>query len=201
MLIINFNDLQKIDSLIKTTIDILNSGGLVVYPTDTCYGLGVNALDVVAIKNLYSLMNRPLTKPTHVVVRDWEMIEKLCYTNSIAYDLYLKHFPGALTLVLNKKDIVPNELTGGLGTLGVRIPDYSFTKALSQKCNFPFTTTSAKRLGENTPYSIDEVRRVLDVNKIDLIIDGGKLPLNPASTIVDVTNNELRVLRQGAIKL
>jgi L-threonylcarbamoyladenylate synthase len=193
-----YNENPK-ESVIKTAVQVLESGGLVVYPTDTAYGLGCNALNVDAIKRLYELKGRDFSKPTHVVVKDWEMIESLCLTNDIAKNLYDKFLPGPLTLILKKKSIVPGVLTANLPTLGIRIPNNLITQSLSRFLSFPYTTPSANRSGEPTPYSIKDVIKVLDISRVGLILDAGKLPTTPPSTIVDLSGEVLTIPREGPI--
>ena len=190
--------LQSIELSRKILID----DGIIVYPTDTAYGIGVNAMSDVAIEKLYDLKGRDHKKPTHVVVRNWEMIEMISKPNETAYKLYEEFLPGPLTLILEKDpSVISDKLTGGLPTIGVRIPDTEFTKQLSNFLPFPYTTPSANRSGELTPYSIDDVKNVLDVEKVDLIIDAGELQRELPSTIVDCTNQEIKILREGPIAL
>lgn len=199
MRIVNI-DINKPDkTIIKTVTNVLLTGGIIVYPTDTAYGIGVDAFNTQAIKKLYELKGRDLAKPTHVVVRDWNMIEELAYTNDFAKKLYDKFLPGPLTMVLKKKDSVPNILVANGKTVGVRIPKCKFTLSLSQVFPNPYTTPSANRSGEKTPYDIEEVSKVLDLSKVDLVIDGGKLPKVIPSTVVDMTNEEIKILREGPI--
>ena len=186
-------------SAIREAAKVLGDGGLVVYPTDTVYGLGANALDITTIKRVYELKGRDFSKPTHVVVKDWKMIESLCYTNQIAKKLYDKFLPGPLTLILKKRKIVPNILTANLPTLGVRIPSNSVTKCLSNLLPFPYTTPSANRSGEATPHSVKDVKKVLDISQVDLILDDGKLTPTLPSTIVDISDEALKILREGPI--
>lgn len=181
--------------------DVLKLGGLLVYPTDTAYGLGANALDEKSIRKVYELKSRDFSKPTHVVVRDWKMIEDLCFTNDAAKKLYDKFLPGPLTIILPKKKIVPDILTAGLKTIGIRIPNNEVTKILSSDLPFPYTTPSANKSGGKTPYSIEDVKKELDISKVDLILDAGKLPEVPPSTIVDLSTNSPKILRGGPIIL
>lgn len=179
----------------------LTQGGVLVYPTDTAYGLGVNAFSVDSIEKLYSIKGRAFTKPTHVVVKDWEMIKSICYTNSLALDIYKKYMPGAVTVILKKRRFISDQLTGHLNTLGVRIPNNLFTKKLSSLLDFPYTTPSANRSGEQAPYSFSDIKKVLDINNVDLIINAGQLAHNPPSTIVDVSSGKVQILRQGTVKV
>ncbi|QQS39049.1 threonylcarbamoyl-AMP synthase [Candidatus Woesebacteria bacterium] len=194
---IDFTSLSN--DAINKAVSVLTNGGVVVYPTDTCYGIGVNAFNIHAVNKLYDIKGRDVTKPTHVVVRDWKMIEDLAYPNSLAKTLFDKFLPGPLTMILNKKPNVLDILTGGLSTLGVRIPNSHLTSKLSKLVDFPYTTPSANRTGEPSPYSFEEVMKVLDLNKVDLILDAGFLPHNPPSTIVDVTKMPYEMLREGPI--
>ena len=184
---------------IKKAIGVLESGGLLIYPTDTAYGLGANALDEKAVRKVYEVKGRDFSKPTHVVVRDWEMIEELCLVNDAAKKLYDKFLPGPLTIILPKKKMVPDILTAGLSTVGVRIPNNNLTIKLSNHLTFPYTTPSANKSGGKTPYSIDDVKEELNISKVDLILDAGKLPATPPSTIVDLTRSDPKILREGPI--
>lgn len=184
---------------LKKAMDVLTQGGLIVYPTDTAYGLGANALNEDAIKKMYDIKGRDFSKPTHVVVKDWQMIEELCFINERARKLYDAFLPGPLTLILPKHPNVSNILTANLPTIGVRIPKSLITIQLSNNLRFPFTTPSANRSGEPTPYSIEEVKKVLDIEKVDLILDAGELPRITPSTIVDLSTEELRIVREGPI--
>ncbi len=192
----NFPDTKVVDEAAK----VLKNGGLIVYPTDTAYGLGVNALDEKAVGRLYQIKGRDFSKPTHVIVRDWRMIEKLTFTNYFARKLFDAFLPGPLTIILKKKAIVPDILTANLPTLGIRIPDSKFTYKLSNRVDFPYTTPSANKSGGETPYSTYDVGKELDMEKIDLVINSGLLPKVAPSTIIDLTNPfSLRILREGPI--
>lgn len=184
---------------IQKAVDVLKNGDLVVYPTDTAYGIGANALNEGAIRKLYEIKGRDFSKPTHVVVRDWEMIEELCYTNELARKIYEAFLPGPLTMILPKKDKVSNMLVANGKTLGVRIPNNRLTMQLSSYVDFPYTTPSANRTGETTPYSIEEVEKVLDIEKIDLVLDAGILPKIAPSTVVYISEGEIKIIREGPI--
>jgi len=184
---------------IKKAIGVLESGGLIIYPTDTAYGLGANALDEKAVRKVYEIKGRDFSKPTHVVVRDWKMIEELAETNHLAKKLFDKFLPGPLTIILPKKKTVPDILTAGLQTVGVRIPNNNLTIKLSNHLTFPYTTPSANKSGGKTPYSIEDVKKELDISKIDLILDAGKLSFNPPSTIIDLSGSDPKILREGPI--
>lgn len=184
---------------IERAAKVLETGGLIIYPTDTAYGLGANALNEKAVRKVYELKGRDFSKPTHVVVRDWKMIEELCLVNDAAKKLYDNFLPGPLTIILPKKKIVLYILTAGLKTLGIRIPNNLVTQSLSNLINFPYTTPSANKSGGKTPYSVDDVKKELDISKIDLILDAGKLSEIKPSTIIDLTGKVPKILREGPI--
>jgi L-threonylcarbamoyladenylate synthase len=199
--IIKINPLKPDRSIIKKAADTIKKGGLVVYPTDTAYGIGVDATSEKSIEKLYRIKRRSPNKPTHVVVRDWDMLNALTITNKKAKFLYDKLIPGPLTLILKKKhnSPIPKVLTGGLNTLGVRIPNCEVTKMLSQHLNTPYTTPSANRSGKPATYLVDEVKTNLGLEQIDLVLDAGSLPKNKPSTIIDLSKNTFQILRKGDI--
>lgn len=200
MKIVKIDPENPANSAISLAKSYLEKDGLIIYPTDTAYGIGVNAFQKRAIEKLYEVKKRSRVKPTHVVIRDWQMIKDITYVNGFAKKLYDAFLPGPLSMILTKKNRVPGLLTANLQTLGVRLPDCAFTKKLSGMLNFPYTTPSANRQGEKTPYSIAEVSKVLDVQKVDLIIDAGQLRKKDPSTIVDLTGKRLKTLRHGPIE-
>lgn len=185
---------------IKTAALFLSRGEIVVYPTDTAYGIGVNALDEKAIQKVYKIKKRSFSKPTHVIVKNWKMVKGLTKTNELARKVYDKFFPGQLTMVLIKERAVPDILTGKLPTLGVRIPNCQVTVQLSGYLKFPYTASSANREKEKTPYSVEDVKKVLDISKVGLILDAGRLPPIPPSTIIKITGQNFKVLRTGPIE-
>lgn len=194
-------DLKKADiKIIKKAADLMAHGGMIIYPTDTAYGIGVNAFDLKAIKTLYDVKLRNYDKPTHVIVRDWEMLKLISFPTQNAKKVYKKLMPGPITIILQKKSTVPDFLAAYGKTIGIRIPNNDVTKMISMFSDFPYTTPSANSSGGKTPYSIEEVRESLDINKFDLVIDAGKLEKNPPSTIVDLSKNTPRLIREGSIK-
>lgn len=201
-------DITKIDlhnpepSVIQRAVKTMQNGGVVIYPTDTSYGIGGNALDKTVIVKIYEIKGREFNQPTHVIVRDWEMIQKLCETNEVAMKLYNKFLPGPLTLILPKKDIIPDLLTANLPTLGVRIPSNEVTRLMSAVIDFPYTTPSANISGGKTPYSIQESLEQFSPEQkelIDLVLDAGELSKVDPSTIIDCSSDTPKILRQGPI--
>lgn len=182
---------------VDNSISVLTKGGILVYPTDTAYGLGVNALNINAIKNLYLIKQRDLEKPTHIVVKDLKMLKKFAYTNKRLDLLLTKIFPGPFTAILNRKNTLPKLLNKTNKTIGIRIPDHKFTSELFKRIDFPITTPSANIQGGVTPYKLSDTKKSLPNEKIDLYIDGGFIKSSKPSTIIDFSGNELKIIRPG----
>lgn len=188
------------ESFIKT----LQLGGLVIYPSDTCYGAGVDATNQSAVLKLLKYKKRPQGKAISVAVDSLGTASQYVKINKTAKNFYKEFLPGAYTIISESKKILPKELESENGTLGVRIPDSEFLQETLKKFKKPITATSANSSGKKTPYSIDDVLKNItktQKNLIDLIIDGGNLPLVPTSTVIDTTTTELTTYRKGKIDL
>jgi len=179
---------------------VLESGGIVAFPTESFYGLGVAALDAAAVGRLFALKGRPESRPILVLVDDPVRIERFARVTPAARELIARHWPGALTLVLPARSIVPPALTADTGTIGVRQPGHAVARALAAALRAPVTAPSANITGDTPPTRVDEVLRVFD-GRIELILDGGPTAGGPPSTVLDVTVDPPRVLREGAVRL
>lgn len=175
--------------------DSLHGGKTVVYPTDTVYGLGANIFHEDALLKVYLMKGRPLTKPVSVCVSQVEDIQQVAHLNPQLEELIQKILPGPYTLILNKKEVVPLLITGGMDKIGVRIPDNSICRELSRE--FPITTTSANISGHPSPVSAQDARKDLDDHP-DILIDSGPCSDGISSTVVDLTFSPPRILREGA---
>ncbi len=175
--------------------DSLRGGKIVVYPTDTVYGLGANIFHDDALQKVYLMKRRPLTKPISVCVSQVEDIQQIAHMNPQLEEIIQKILPGPYTLILNKKNIVPLLITGGMDKIGVRIPNNPICRELSRE--FPITTTSANISGHPSPISAQEARKDLNDHP-DIIIDSGPCSGGISSTVVDLTVNPPRILREGA---
>jgi len=164
---------------------VLKNGGVVAYPSETCYGFLANYHDQSAIAKIYALKKRPLDKQFLVIAGDLAEVAKIATLTPLARKLAQKFWPGALTLVL----------PSGTETLAVRVPAHTFSRKLLQACGFPLVSTSANLAGADNPYSPAEVVKL----KPDLLIDAGQISPEPPTTIADCTGNELRILRLGKI--
>jgi len=188
-------------NIVGIASDVLRKGGVVVFPTDTAYGLGVDATNDAAVERLYELKGRERGKPIHVVVSDLEMAERYVAIDKNARLLAKTFLPGAITLILRNKDGVSRNIVSDRNTLGIRIPDNVFARALVASARVPVTATSANKSDDPAPYSIEEVKKSFgkDFKKIDLAVDAGVLPRTKPSTLVDLTTKEVQILRDGPI--
>ena len=190
------NDIDN-DKILRAA-EIIKRGGLVVFPTETVYGLGGNALDADAAKKIYAAKGRPSDNPLIIHVSTPEEAEKYCYTNEYYYKLAKAFMPGPLTVILPKKDIVPSSVTGGLDTVAVRCPSHPIARALISAAGVPIAAPSANISGRPSPTCAEFV--IEDFNgRVDMIIDGGESDIGLESTIVKLEGGKAILLRPGAI--
>ena len=180
---------------------ILSGGGLVAFPTESFYGLGADALDPRALARVFAVKGRPESKPLLVLVDSVTMVEDVVSeVPAGARALMARHWPGALTLVLKAAAHVPETLTAGTGTIGVRMPGHPVALALVRAARRPVTAPSANPSGAEPPTTALAVRRHFD-DVVDLILDGGSTAGGAGSTIADCTVWPPRVLRRGPVAI
>lgn len=179
----------------------LKSGNIGIFPTDTVYGIGCDSLNINAIQNLYNVKKRALNKPINILVSDINMVKKLVKDiNKIEEKLIENFWPGSLTIVFNKSNIVPDLLTSNLDTVGIRMPNNKLCLELIKTVGKPVATSSAN-LSDESPTS-DLTNFLKDFNdKVSFIIHNEDLNKNIPSTIVRVENNEIKILREGIITI
>jgi L-threonylcarbamoyladenylate synthase len=183
---------------LSEVIEALQNGRVVVYPTDTLYAFGVDIYNDNAVRKVFKVKKRPLDIPIPVAVHNFNEMKKIAFVNYNAMVL-AKHFlPGSLTLVLNKKNIVPDIVTSGLKKIAVRIPNN--TIALELLANYgPLTVTSTNIHGMKTLCKIKDISMQFKDDDVSFYIDSGVLKGKP-STIIDVSSNEPEIIREGSIK-
>ncbi|MFA5135029.1 MAG: L-threonylcarbamoyladenylate synthase [Patescibacteria group bacterium] len=188
--------------VIKKAAEIILAGGIVVYPTDTAYGLAANALDEEAIGKLF-IIKRRVQKPLPIIVDSQKLLRAVATVGKKEQELMKKHWPGALTIILKRKDSVPASLTLGLPTIGVRIPDSKVALELVKIAGTPLTSTSANITGKGNCYNVECVSRMFQdaESQPDLILDAGELPEVPVSTVVRVEGSKVNVLREGPVRI
>ena len=180
---------------------ILRSGGVVLYPTDTLYGLGADAFSDKAVSKVYAIKGRGGSKPIHCIVSDLAMASEYAEVNDAARILEKEFLPGPLTVILKKRSGLNAGIARGIDTVGIRIPDYEFCIELAKAFGQPYTATSANKAGEANLLSIAEITSQLGkaMDSIDLVVDGGTLPMSLPSTVVNLVSNSPVILREGAI--
>ena len=193
---------QSITEVIHEVLQVLSSGGLVIFPSDTVYGLLVDATNEEAVKKLIEFKNRPPGKAISIFVADLNSCKKYVSINQKQSAILSKLLPGPFTMVLPSKHTVQKLLESENGTLGVRVPDFQPILQLASSFGKPITATSANLGGRTPHYSIDSfIHQISQAKKdlIDLIVDAGKLPRNKPSTVLDLTESTVKTLRSGDI--
>jgi len=179
--------------------EVIKAGGVIAYPTDTFYGLGADPRNISAVSRVFAIKGRGADQPILLLLRD--RTEVTAWTSVItpsAVRLMDRFWPGPLTLVFKARPDVFPELTGGTGTIGLRVPGSEVTRALLGRAGNALTGTSANRSGSTSPRTPDEVMRELG-GRVDLILDGGVSAADSPSTVVDVTAEPPRIIRMGAV--
>lgn len=182
----------------KEIVEVIKSGGVVIMPTDTIYGIIADATNEYAIQRVYEMKKRNENKPMLMLVNSIEMLEK--YVSSISdieRKLIDELWPGALTIIFKKRN-VSDLLTGGLDTVGIRFPDNKLLIDIMNELNVPLLSTSVNVSGDESATCINNINNLI-LDNVDYVYDVGECKGEP-STIVVVDNNELKVLREGVIK-
>lgn len=198
---LDLNDKNQTEEVLKMSVEILKSGGVVVCPTDTLYGLGANALNEDAIIKVQGIKKRDRNKPISVFVKNMKMARKISCIDSRTEKILSKIWPGPVTAVLRKKDIISDILTGNGETVAIRIPDNRFVSALMEEIDFPITATSANISGEKNLLKPKEIIGKFRETKPapDLFIDAGDIKNPSASTIIDLTTGIPKIIRTGIV--
>ena len=183
---------------LRAAADTLRAGGVVAIPTETFYGLAAAALDAGSVRRIFELKGRPDSKPLLVLVDSVAMAKTVAHVTDAARDLMARYWPGALTLVLPALAVVPSVVTAGTGTLGVRLSPHPIARGLVELLGEPVTAPSANPNGMAPPTTADRVLAHFP-DGITLVLDGGPTPGGQPSTVLDLTVDPPRVLRQGAV--
>lgn len=182
-----------------SAVEILRAGGVVVYPTETFYGLGVDALNQKAIKKVFTIKGRSFAQPLLILIPEQDYLPRYVTEVSEKARRLMEHFwPGPLTMVFSASPQLPSILTAGTKKIAIRISPHPIARALTSAFAGPLTSTSANISGEQSPATAKEVFSHLG-GMIDLIIDGGKTPGQMPSTIVDVTFSPPQLVREGMV--
>ena len=184
---------------IRRIIRVLRRGGLIVFPTDTFYGLGGDGLSPTAIRRVYDLKSRQANKPLLVLVSDLNMVRRLARDiPAVFWKIAEEFWPGPLTIALRASAVVPRELCGGGDSLAMRLPAVAWLRDLVRKAEAPLIATSANISG-NKEIVAPEAALELFSGKVDMIVDGGRTPGGVSSTVLDLKAGRARILRPGAV--
>lgn len=186
--------------LVKAS-EFIKNGGLVAFPTETVYGLGGNGLNADAVKNIFKAKGRPMDNPLILHISSLSQLEELVKeVTPCAKTLIDNFWPGPMTLIFRKTDIVPIETSGGLNTVAVRFPENIIARKFIEMCNLPIAAPSANTSGRPSPTKAEHVFE--DMNgKIEMILDGGECEIGLESTVIDVTGENPVICRPGGITL
>ena len=187
------------DDSIDEAAKLLKSGEVVGMPTETVYGLGANALDENAVRKIFAAKGRPADNPLIVHISHFDMIKPLVsQIPDLAYKCAEQFWAGPLTMIMPKSDIIPDVTSGGLDTVGIRMPSHKTARAIIDKCGFPIAAPSANLSGSPSPTTAGHVFN--DMNgRIPAIVDGGFSAVGVESTVISFENDAIRVLRPGFI--
>ena len=186
-------------SKLKVVGEIIRNGGLVLFPTETVYGLGANGLDENAVKKIYKAKGREQDNPLILHVSNFDMVSKIAKNISdIEYTLMKTFWPGPFTIILDRKEIVPDIVTAGLDTVGIRMPSGSIAKELISYAGIPIAAPSANVSGRPSGTNISDIFEELS-DKVDYIVDGGECEVGLESTVVRVVDGIPNILRPGKI--
>lgn len=198
---LDLRDIKNVSEYLKLEKagQIIKNGGLVLFPTETVYGLGANGLDAEAVKKIYTAKGRNSDNPLILHISDIEMLGKIAKDISdVEFSLMNAFWPGPFTIILNKTDLVPSVVAGGLDTVGVRMPSNEIARNLIKFSNVPIAAPSANISGRPSGTNIEDIYQELG-DKVDYIIDGGDCNIGVESTVVRVIDGVPHILRPGKI--
>ena len=195
---INLKDNQNYEK-IKEPAQAIKQGNLVLFPTETVYGIGANALDEKAVKKIYEAKGRASDNPLIAHISNLEMLKKLVTEiGKTEKKLIEKFWPGPLTIIFNKSNIVPNIITAGLETVAIRMPSNEIAKRLIEYSGVPIAAPSANISGKPSGTIVEDILEELD-GKVEYIIDGGMVDIGLESTVIRVIDGKVHILRPGKI--
>ena len=187
------------DEALNKIADSINNGNVIIFPTETVYGIGANGFDEDAIRKLYEIKERPYNKPISLLVNSFSMIEDIAEELSDTERAIIdKFFPGPLTLVVKKNKNIPDILTSGTEYVGIRMPKNKTALRIINAVGVPMATTSTNISGMDADINFEKAYSDFK-DKVDYFIDGGVAQIGVASTVVQVVNDEIKVLREGTI--
>ncbi len=197
--LVSIDPVQPEPGIIQTSGKILAENGIVIFPAKCLYGVAAHALHSPAVEKVFQIKQRPLDNPILVLVKNLAMVQSLVkHIPQAAHKLMDAFWPGSLTLIFHAREIIPEQLTAGSGKIGIRVPIHPVAKAIVEQVDFPITGTSANLSGTTGCTRIDQLPFSM-LQKADLILDAGTLKGGKGSTVVDLTQTRVSILREGEI--
>lgn len=181
--------------LIAQVVDCLKQGGVIIYPTDTIYGIGCDIFNRKGVKKIFQIKQRDSRKPFSFICNDLAEISNYAQVSNFAFKIMKRHLPGAYTFVLDATKIVPDSLSTRQKTVGVRIPDNAICRAIVRDLGHPLVTTSANMSGGATPQDPLDIHEQMG-HLVDMVIDGGIL-MEESSSVISLLDDDIQVLRAG----
>jgi len=199
----DLNDEYKMGLAIKEAVSFLKEGKIIIYPTDTIYGLGCDALNEKAVEKIFQIKERNDSNPFSVIVKDIEAIKKIAFVDENRENIARKLLSGPFTLIFPGAKNVPKIVTGGKDSIGIKIPNHLITQKISDKFKNPVITTSVNISGEeplSDPFKIVDYFKERDFRP-DLILDSGKIKNAKPSVVIDITKENPQIVRSGMLNL
>jgi L-threonylcarbamoyladenylate synthase len=184
-----------VEQVVEEVARVVFAGGTVIFPTDTVYGVGCDPVRRASVERIFAIKNRPRTKALSLHLASVAELLEYARGNALATMAARRFLPGPLTIVVRRPDFIDPHVTGGLPSLGVRVPDHALCRAILERCG-PLAATSANISGEAAFYGVGETTQLPEA---DLFVDAGPTPLRAESTVLDLTHHDARLLREGVI--
>ena len=196
MKVLKVDPVKPDPKIISTAARAIKEGLVIVYPTETVYGIGTNALDPKSVLKIFRIKERPLDKALPIAVSGPKMAEKLAFLTEEARKLVREFWPGPLTIILKKKGLIPMEVTGDSESVGLRAPGHAVPLSIMKMTDLPLIATSANKHNQPSPETADEA--LTQIGEVDLVLDAGKVKGVP-STVIDLTKRPPVIIRDGPI--
>ena len=190
---------DEIEKRVKEAVEVIKMGGIIIAPTDTVYGIIADALNEKAVEKIYEIKKRKKTNPLSILVSNKDMLKKVVKKVSFEEEKIIdKFFPGAITLIFEKNEQIPDIVTSGLDTVGIRMPNDKFLLKAIELLGSPIVATSLNLAGEESKTNLDNISKEI-LNNVDYVIDNGNTKIGVASTVAKIDGKKIEILREGTI--
>ena len=190
---------DEIEKREKEVVDVIKKGGIVIAPTDTVYGLIADALNEKAVEKIYEIKKRKKSNPCSILVSNNEMLKRVVKNISLEEKKIIdRFFPGALTLIFEKNEQIPDVVTSGLNTVGIRMPNDEFLLKVIDLFGNPIVATSLNLAGEESKANLENISNEI-LENVDYVIDNGNTKIGVASTVAKIEGKTIKILREGTI--